>query len=170
MGAAKTIWGGLGTTGKVGVGIIGGAGGYAAYDWLFGGTKKEAVIAGSGGNDNSNRLSTTFTNTYSPVNTYTETNTNTVNNQYDYSDNRIWVNGNNNQIETKKAMSATASAAVTPSVTVTPKWEITPSSDSSGGGGGAGGSAAAGTNMVTLAVIAGIALVAYGYTSRKGSK
>lgn len=165
VGAVKSLWSGLGTTGKVGVGIIGGAGGYATYDWLFGGTKKQAAV--TGGNDNSFRPAITNTKTYSPVITTTNTTTNNVNNQYDFSDNRIVVNGNNNQIETKKAMSATATATVTPKIDVTPKWNISPSSDSSGGG---GGDAAAGMDWATIAAIAGVALVAYGYTSRKGSK
>ncbi|CAG0950672.1 MAG: hypothetical protein OIN86_13615 [Candidatus Methanoperedens sp.] len=160
MGAAKTIWGGLGTTGKVGVGIIGGAGGYAAYDWLFGGKKQPMAPQTQVLEQKPVQQTTNNLNYKYDARQYTQNTTNV--------DNRSWMNIINSpgaSMTKKDTVAATATA--TPSITTPFSFTSDPTQDTSAD---QGQSQASGMDWATIAAIAGVALVAYGYTSRKGSK
>jgi hypothetical protein len=158
MGTVNSIWSGLGTTGKVGVGILGGAGGYAAYDWLFG-NKKQPMAPQTQALDQKPIQQTTNNLNYNyDSRQYTQNTTN--------QDNRAWMNIINspNASMTKKDTAA-ASATATPSITTPFTFSSNPTQDTSGS---QGQSQASGFDWTTIAVIAGVALVAYGYTSGKG--
>lgn len=159
-GGAGAIWKGLGTTGKVLVGAGAGAGAYATYDWLFGGKKQPMapqtqVLDQKPVQQTNNNLNYAY-----DARQYIQNTTNL--------DNRSWMNIINspNASMTKKDTAA-ASATATPSITTPFSFSNSPTQETSGE---QGQSQASGMDWATIAAIAGVALVAYGYTSRKGSK
>ena len=154
-GVARSVWSGLGTTGKVGVGAIGGAAAYGAYDWLFGGTKKDApqqqVL------DQKPTQNTTTNLNYNLDARQTTTTTTNI-------DNRSWMtiaNSPGASMTKKDTIAATATA--TPAMNIPFTFSLMPTQDTS-----AQQAQAQGTDFTTLAIIGAIGLVAYGYTSRKG--
>ncbi len=159
--AIGTAWRGLSTTGKVGVGILGGAGGYAAYDWLFGGSKKQPMAPQTETLVQQPTQQTPINFSYNyDARQYIQNTTNM--------DNRSWMNIINspNASMTKKDTMA-ASATATPSITTPFSFSNIPTQETSGE---QGQSQSSGIDWATIAAIAGVALVAYGYTSRKESK
>lgn len=156
---AGTVWNALGTTGKVLVGAGAGATGYAAYDWLFG-SKKQPMAPQTQVLDQKPVQETTNNLNYNyDARQYIQNTTNL--------DNRSWMNIINspNASMTKKDTVA-ASATATPSITTPFSFSAIPTQDTSAD---QGQSQASGMDWATIAAIAGVALVAYGYTSRKGS-
>lgn len=159
-GGAGAIWRGLGTTGKVLVGAGAGAGAYATYDWLFGGKKQPMapqtqVLDQKPVQQTNNNLNYAY-----DARQYINNTTN--------QDNRSWMNiiDSPNASMTKKDTMA-ASATATPSITTPFSFSNSPTQETSGE---QGQSQASGMDWATIAAIAVVALVAYGYTSRKGSK
>lgn len=142
-GVASSAWNALSTTGKVGVGAIGGGIAVGTYDWLFG--KKATPI------------------TQNPeMNVKVEPDikiipTSQVWNQ-DFSNTwNIITNSPNAGISTEKKMAPQVVQETSPSI----PFSVSPTMETK---------ASQGTDWATLAAIAGVALVAYGYTSRKGGK
>jgi hypothetical protein len=157
---AVSAWNALSTTGKVLVGAGAGAGGYAAYDWLFG-SKKQPMAPQTQVLDQKPVQQTTNNLNYNyDARQYIQNTTNL--------DNRSWMNIINspNASMTKKDTVA-ASATATPSITTPFSFSSIPKQETSAD---QGQSQASGIDWATIAAIAGVALVAYGYTSRKGSK
>ena len=140
-GAAASAWNALSTTGKVGLGVIGGGLAVGTYDWLFGKKATPQAL-------NQNPVQNTVTKTNTVTNTYTSNVTG------DWSTNII----SNSPYASQKKGSMGGSA--TPSVNVVPSVSVIPSQTTKA-------DQAQGTDWATLAAIAGVALVAYGYTSRK---
>lgn len=156
---ASTAWNALGTTGKVLVGAGAGAGAYAAYDWLFG-SKKQPMAPQTQVLDQKPVQQTTNNLDYAyDARQYIQNTTNL--------DNRSWMSISNspNASMTKKDTVA-ASATATPSITTPFSFSATPTQEISAD---QGQSQASGMDWTTIAAIAGVALVTYGYTSRKGS-
>lgn len=145
----RMAWNAIGTTGKIAVGAIGGAGVGLAAGSLFDifGTKKAPQEQSFAPQNPSN-----ITNTYTTTNT--ETNTSSI--VGDWSTNII----SNSPYASLKKGSMGASA--TPSVNVVPQVSVIPTAEAS-----QKGEQEQGTDWATLAAILGVALVAYGYTSRK---
>ncbi|CAG0996961.1 hypothetical protein METP3_03028 [Methanosarcinales archaeon] len=159
-GGVGTVWNALGTTGKVLVGAGAGAGAYAAYDWLFG-SKKQPMAPQTQVLDQKPVQKTTNNLNYNlDARQYIQNTT--------YQDNRSWMNIINspNASMTKKDTLA-ASATATPTITTPFSFSSIPTQETSGE---QKQSQASGIDWATIAAIAGVALVAYGYTSRKGSK
>lgn len=154
-GGVGAIWRGLGTTGKVGVGIIGGASGYAAYDWLFGGKKQPMAPQTQAFDQKPVQQTTTNLNYTYDARQDIQNTTN--------QDNRSWMNiiDSPNASMTKKD-SLAASATATPSITTPFSFSSIPTQETSGE---QGQSQSSGTDWATIAAIAGVALVAYGMTS-----
>lgn len=152
-GSVGAVWNGLSTTGKVLVGAgIGGAA-VGTYDWIFG--KKAAPISQNPNLDQKQSQPVIVQPVVVQPN-------NPVNNQYDYSTNNNWIsNSPNSSIDSKKSMPL--NAPFTPSQYV--PFYVSPTQSASAK---QETSASQGTDWATLAAIAGVALVAYGYTSRKG--
>ena len=159
-GAVGSVWRGLGTTGKVLVGAGAGAGAYAAYDWLFG-SKKQPMAPQTQVLDQKPVQETTTNLNYNyDARQYTQNTTNL--------DNRSWMNIINSPGATMtKKDTVAASATATPSITTPFSFTSIPTQDTSAD---QGQSQSSGIDWATIAAIAGVALVAYGYTSRKGSK
>lgn len=166
-GTLRTAWSGLGTTGKVGVGILGGAGGYAAYDWLFGGKKQptspqkqeqqqqqnQAPIITPVINQTPVIVQPSITNTY----------------QNDYSSNDVNIYGNENTVgyESKKQMSSTPTASWNTPFSATQPLEVVLRQE---GTQKQSAEQSQGTDFTTIAVIAAVGLIAYGYVSKGGKK
>lgn len=155
VGAAKSIWSGLGTTGKVLVGAGAGATGYAAYDWLFGGKKQPMAPQTQAFDQKPVQQTTTNLNYAYDSRQYIQNTTNM--------DNRSWMNiiDSPNSSMTKKD-SIAASATATPSISTPFSFSSIPTQDTSGE---QGQSQSSGTDWATIAAIAGVALIAYGMTS-----
>ena len=152
-GAVSSIWSGLGTTGKVGVGAIGGAVAYGTYDWLFGGTKKNApqqqIL------DQKPTQNTTTNLNYNLDARQTTTTTTNI-------DNRSWMNiANSPGASMTKKDSVAATATATPAMNIPFSFSLLPTQDTS-----AQQAQAQGTDFTTLAIIGAIGLVAYGYVSK----
>ncbi len=155
-----SAWNALGTTGKVLVGAGAGAGVYAAYDWLFGSKKQPMAPQKEVLEQKPVQQTTTNLNYNYDARQFTQNITN--------QDNRSWMNIINspNASMTKKDTSA-ATATATPSITTPFSFSVIPTQDTSAE---QSQSQASGIDWATIAAIAGVALVAYGYTSRKESK
>jgi hypothetical protein len=154
-GVAKSIWSGLGTTGKVLVGAGAGATGYAAYDWLFGGKKQPMAPQTQAFDQKPVQQTTTNLN-------YTYDARQDVQNTTNL-DNRSWMNiidSPNASMTKKDSIAATATA--TPSISTPFSFSSIPTQDTSGE---QGQSQSSGTDWATIAAIAGVALIAYGMTS-----
>jgi Flp pilus assembly pilin Flp len=155
-GGVSSIWSGLGTTGKVLVGAGVGATGYAAYDWLFGGSKKTAPQEQQQQQEQTQKqqipTNIEYKYNYSP--------TDIVNNTWnDYSRQHI-SNSPNSGISKKDSFTANTPINQNP---VTPfSFAVTPSQDQAQQ---AKQDQAQGTDFTTIAVIAAVGLVAYGYTT-----
>lgn len=156
--AVGAAWNALGTTGKVLVGAGVGAGGYAAYDWLFGSKKQPMAPQTEVLDQKPVQQTTTNLNYNMDARQWTQNTTN--------QDNRSWMNIINspNASMTKKDV-ATASATAIPSITTPFSFSVIPTQETSAE---QAQSQASGIDWATIAAIAGVALVAYGYTSRKG--
>jgi hypothetical protein len=158
--SASTAWNGLSTAGKVLVGAGAATGAYAAYDWLFGNKKQpmgpqSQVLDQKPTQDNRPNVNYNYDARQNVQNT-----TNV--------DNRSWMNIINSPgASMTKKDSVAASATATPSITTPFSFSSNPTQDTSGN---QKQSQASGIDWATIAAIAGVALVAYGYTSRKGSK
>ena len=149
---AVSIWSGLSTTGKVLVGAGAGATGYAAYDWLFG-SKKQATSQQQQASQKT--VSNQFT--YSPQSSTQTTITSQITNAQSY---QYVIDSPYASISKKDAISGQAGPVnpnQTPSQTITPAQTITPEQAQG---------QAQGTDFTTIAVIAAVGLVAYGYTTR----
>lgn len=153
-GVVKSIWSGLGTTGKVGVGAIGGATAYGAYDWLFG-SKKDAVAPQTQILDQKPIQNTTTNLNYDyDARQYTNTTTNI--------DSRSWMNISDSPGATMtKKDTVTATATATPSITTPFSFSVIPTQETSADQG-----QAQGTDFTTIAVIAAIGLIGYGFVSK----
>jgi hypothetical protein len=159
-GAVTSLWSGLGTTGKVLVGAGAGAGAYAAYDWLFGNKKQPMAPQTQVLDQKPVQQTTTNLNYNYDARQYIQNTTN--------QDNRSWMNIINSPgASMTKKDSMAASATATPSITTPFSFTSIPKQDTSAD---QGQSQTSGIDWATIAAIAGVALVAYGYTSRKGSK
>lgn len=154
-GGASAAWSGLSTTGKVAVGVGAGVLGTSAYDWLFGGKKAAPITQTPTIVQQPQQILDVKPNVYN-VNT-------TSNTQSDYStNNNIISNSPYSSLGTEKKMGMSAPFNATQNVpfAVSPSQAATARQDTAATSGG--------TDWATLAAIAGVALVAYGYTSRKG--
>lgn len=147
-GGISTAWNALGTTGKV---AIGAGAGYLASSF-FGGSKKQEQTESFAPQSLSQPI------VVQPV--VVQPN-NPVNNQYDYSQmfNTI-ANSPYSSISAKKG-GMSLNAPFEPAQNV--PFQIVPIQTAS-----QKGEQGQGTDWATLAAIAGVALVAYGYTSRRG--
>jgi hypothetical protein len=155
-GTIVSGWNALSTTGKVGVGILGGGLAVGTYDWLFGGKKAAAPITQTPTITQQPSQGIDLKPDVYNVNT-------TRNEQYDYStNNNIISNSPYASLGTEKKMGMSAPFNATQNVpfAVSPSQATTARQDTAATSGG--------TDWATLAAIAGVALVAYGYTSGKG--
>jgi hypothetical protein len=159
---AKTVWSGLGTTGKVGVGVIGGAVAYGTYDWLFGGTKKDAA-------PQEQKLQQEQKQTQQiPINLdykYNYSPTDIINNTWNDYSTLIISNSPGSGITKKDSFVAETPISQNP---VTPfSFSVTPSQEQAQK---ADQAQAQGTDFTTLAIIGAVGLVAYGFVSKPTSK
>lgn len=161
-GVAKSIWGGLGTTGKVLVGAGVGATGYAAYDWLFGGSKKSTAPQEQQQQQEQKQTQQIPTNIDY---TYNYSPTDIVNNTWNDYSKQIISDSPNSGISKKDSFAANTPINQNP---VTPfSFAVTPSQDQAQQ---QKQDQAQGTDFTTIAVIAAVGLVAYGYTTRGKGK
>jgi hypothetical protein len=169
VGAVKSMWGGLSTGTKKTIALGTAMSGSALLGYLWGGSKKDAATGGAGGSAEVKQDSAPI---ITPVVTVQPVVTQPADQrifQYDYSTNtNIISDSPGSSLSTKKEMVATPTASWnTPFTTQLPiKLDIA----QEGQADASGGSASSGIDWATIAAIAGVALVAYGYTSRKGSK
>ncbi len=162
------LWGSLSTGTKKTIALGAGFTASGLLGYLWGGSKKDAT-GGAGGSAEVKQDSAPI---ITPVITVQPVVTQPADQrifQYDYSTNtNIISDSPGSSLSTKKEMVATPTASWnTPFTTQLPiKLDIA----QEGQADASGGSASSGIDWATIAAIAGVALVAYGYTSRKESK
>lgn len=148
IGYAGTAWNALGTTGKV---VLGAGAGLLAGGFLFGSKKQEQSQA------------------FGPQNPVQNTNTKTISNQitntYQITNAQSYMIQSNSPYSSMKKADNIGGQAGPVSPSLTPQVSVVPQNSAS-----QSGQQGQGTDWATLAAIAGVALVAYGYTSRKGAK
>ena len=158
-GFAPTIggaWRGLGTTGKVLVGAGAGAVGYGAYDWMFGG-KKSAPIKQDMPLSQAPVITPVITQTPVVLQPSDQRSW-----QYDYStQTNIISESPGARIDSKKSMGISPTAAWSTPFSATQPLEVVLKQEGTQ-------SATQGTDMIKLAAIAAIGLVAFGYVSKRG--
>ena len=144
-GGVSTAWNAIGTTGKV---LVGAGAGYGIAS-IFGGGKKSEQKQELGQTQQPIQI----TKTIAPVTTTTNTYTNAPTSMY--------------QIDSPYATQKKADVLTSePQVGVSPSYNLSPSQAASQA---AEQGQTAGTDMVTLAIIAAVGLVAYGYVSKRKS-
>ncbi len=153
---AKSVWGGLGTTGKVLVGAGAGAGAYATYNWLFGSKKESAPQEQKMIQQQQPIITPVITQTPIIIQPSDQRSW-----QYDCStQTNIISDSPGARIDSKKSMSIEPSAAWSTPFSATQPLEVDLKQEGSQ-------SASQGTDFTTIAIIAAVGLVAYGFVNKE---